>query len=137
MKKQFQTILNHDPESGSFGDCLAACMATITGIPLSRFPKQSDADWDNHYNNLRHFLNLNGWCIAWFENLADVHFANAPIIVSGKSPRGDYDHATIWQRGVLAHDPFPDGGGFEGPPKLFELILPYADLGETEKESGK
>lgn len=128
MQPVFQRIMDHNPAKGRYGDCFTACVATITGIPYDEFPVLKTPDWDLHYLSIRNLLNTKGWCITWFESLTTIHTGRHPIIASGKSPRGDYDHAVIVQHGELAHDPYPGGNGLDGAPKLFELIVPFDDL---------
>lgn len=127
MKKVFQSTLNHNPERMVYGDCLTACLATLTGIDKDKFPVQADNNWDKHYSAIRFFLKQNGLGIVWFENDAKVMIADNPYIASGKSPRGNYDHAVIMQRSEIVHDPHPDGGGILDT-RIYEMLVPYYDF---------
>jgi hypothetical protein len=49
-------------------------------------------------------------------------------IGTGRSPRGPWDHATVWDTGdwtsrEMVHDPHPSGAGLNGRPHTFTCFL--------------
>lgn len=95
--------------------CWAACLATLTGIPLDAFPDlpteaKTDAWWDEHGTALRNqvtqILRAHGWRkeSTWKDIPAGYALAY------GTSHRGQA-HAVIVKDGELWHDPHPQGAG--------------------------
>lgn len=104
------------------GDCFAACVATLLGLPLAEIPnfcapEQLDADG-------RWWPNFRAWCAARGLEAVCLLAADQPpgavpdfdAIGSGPSPRGAFLHATVWRNGRLWHDPHPSRAGLAGPP---------------------
>ena len=90
-----------DPE----GNCLEACIATITGIDLAEIPHYMEG-WFDAYSA---WLRARGWCVAWWE----VGAGSVPpglAIANGPAVRG-LGHSVVTCDGVLAHDPHPSGVG--------------------------
>ena len=104
MKKVFQKSFFEDGVSK--GDCLRACIETITQISLPVFHKISV------YMKI---LEKHGWVVETDENIENLPFRknrfNEYFISVGDSGRG-CDHAVIVdENGALIHDPFPNGNG--------------------------
>lgn len=88
------------------GNCLEACYATITGIPLDDFPHFLSNAWLFHYRN---WLREHGWHLFWAKSgTCDVPPGYA--IASGPANRG-LDHSVVFLDGHLWHDPHPSGDG--------------------------
>lgn len=104
MKPVYQT------EFGKFkGNCLAACLASIFEVPIDSIPSFGLTD---------------SW-YAKFENYMIKNFGLQPVdlkivksnnwkprgyhLISGKSPRGNYNHSIVGLGGKPIHDPFPNG----------------------------
>lgn len=136
MVKQFQTKI--DP---ILGDCNSACVATITGIPLSEFKNPVD---DSYYSELQKTLNNHGWRYIefpptdwwWFFSALQ----NIPVIASVPSQMfADKQHALV----VMAeetclhvlHDPNPKNKPYDLTSKdvlgwsllIYESGLPNAE----------
>lgn len=110
MIPQFQNII--DPKEGN---CINACVASLTEIPLDEFPKTKLSS-DDYYADLFSFLDQHGW--IYFEVKMHYFFPyyvlkDLPLIVSVPSQlfKGKTRHAVIarvhngdWE---LLHDPNP------------------------------
>ena len=97
--KIYQTRFG-DPD----GNCLAACVATITGLPLEDFPPLKSEAWLFHWNA---WLRERGWTMDWWR----VGQGEVPAgfsVCSGTSPRGDFHHSVVYLDGKHFHDPHPD-----------------------------
>lgn len=104
MKPVHQT--NFDPV---YGNCMAACIASILELSIDEMPNYHGTDsqwyrdwqtWLQPYNiQLLTFLNGGEWEPTGYS------------ILSGLSPRGDWNHAVVALDGVVVHDPHPDGTG--------------------------
>lgn len=86
------------------GNCLEACFATLTGIPLDDIPHFLQATWFFRY---RMWLRKRGWHIE--------HFA-APTPLPGVAIAGGFSergirHSCIYLDGELFHDPHPSNAG--------------------------
>lgn len=103
------------------GNCLQAAVASIYELPLAAVP---------------HFIQFEKWGEAlalYVEGRGNIlrlikppAFAPRParvVMAFGKSPRGNFDHAVVWQDGVIVHDPHPSRDGLDGEPYEFWDIL--------------
>jgi len=99
--------------TGSRGNCMSACLASLLEIPLESVPlflsedgDQTRFDWSVRLDD---FLSQFG--------LYALHFSSYPVspammpgvlhIMTGISPRGR-PHAVIGKGWSIVHDPFPD-----------------------------
>ena len=107
--------------------CWAACIATITGIPLDEFPELPDAArdeawWDENGTRLRNeitvVLRKHGWRKESTWTDAPRGFAMA----YGTSPRG-HQHGVVVLDGKLWHDPHPSQAGLLDV-QQFEILVP-------------
>jgi len=122
------------------GDCFAACVATVLGLTLDEVPNfcSSSGDW---------WAELQAWLCDRGLQAIEIQIpfeeiiregrklpigrlvVDTPVILSGKSPRGDWNHSIVglydeqptdtpgeFKAGfVYYHDPNPDAG--EDPTK--------------------
>jgi hypothetical protein len=95
--------------------CWAACIATITGIPLDAldqsFAADAGSEWfdengTNLYNDMQNKLRTHGWRL--FHTYGAIPRGYA--IACGTSPRELY-HAVVVKDGELWHDPHPSRAG--------------------------
>lgn len=121
MLKVMQKYL-HDPDNKVHGDCWRACIASITEIPIEEIPDPNDWEydqWSSYWVSVWEFLQEKGFdlCNESIPNFKDKY---GPVIASGKSPRGEFNHAVVWDKGII-HDPHPEGGGVHSI-LMFEVI---------------
>lgn len=122
------------------GDCWRACLASLLEVPMAETPhfvalfpdvddELSEAEGPAWWRASKAWVEevRPGWTIAAWDVPDDWHpIYVAPtgmpdrVILSGRSPRGDWLHsALVWDAdGSLAHDPFPGGTG---------VVAPYPD----------
>lgn len=100
------------------GNCLQACVASILELDLDEVPNFVEAQNGEWWKALNDFLL--GYGIqpvildANPKSLEDDVIPWKPKglhILSGKSPRGDFLHATVYQAEKMIHDPHPDRTG--------------------------
>jgi len=99
------------------GDCLSACIATITGVPLAQVPpfcvQMDDSEW---YAEFGAWLNERGLyplslsfeddgAIAQHFEWARLFGSAVPWIACGPTARGR--HAVVYVGAALFHDPNP------------------------------
>lgn len=102
----------HKPEIGQHGDCWAACISSLTEIPIEELPDVNDpknSEWPSYWYTMWNFLKDRGFSL-YCENVNQFVGNNGYCIACGKSPRGDFNHAVIWNDGII-HDPHPDKTG--------------------------
>lgn len=114
-------------------NCFAACLASILGCDIGNVPKGADgASWD--------MTEVQDWLADEFGLQAlEITFGSGgtiyPLrravacIVSGKSPRGEKQHAVVAKTmGLdgfqLIHDPHSSGLFIEGEPTHATFLLP-------------
>lgn len=93
------------------GNCLQAAVASILELPLDEVP--TFADPDHWFDLLTRFLSHYDLCPLLVKYDPDLHLPGGYNILTGKSPRGDFLHATVALDGEVVHDPHPDGNGIE------------------------
>lgn len=102
----------HKPEINQHGDCWAACISTITEIPIEEIPDVNDpkySEWPTYWYAMWNFLKDKGF-LLYCENVNQFKGNGDCCIACGKSPRGNFNHAVIWNNGMI-HDPHPDKTG--------------------------
>ena len=125
MKPVMQTILGYPN-----GNCWVACVASLLEMDIEQVP---------HFNQLHGehwFKHCSDWLINHGYGLLELEYTSkwwlvgdGPyVIVTGKSPRGDWQHAVIGKvinnRVELVHDPHPDGLMIEGEPNFIDFFVP-------------
>ena len=115
-----QTILAGDPR---LGNCVAACIATLTHTPLNKVPHfiehgiaYGDSKDPGAVSTGLHwwamtlgFLAAKGLWVYELDELDDAEQGEY-LLVAGMSPRGVM-HQVIYQNGELWHDPHPSRAG--------------------------
>lgn len=154
----YQTTFHSDdlPVSEGLGNCFVACVASIMEFPIYAVPDwpkiayrfnnwQSHIErWLNCYNMTirmayqKHPLDTDypaslqkpdagGWLDDGMIRYKEV---NPPYyIVSGKSPRGHFNHSCVWYQGEIVHDPHPNGTGLKTLAQ-WQVIEPVRDIFE-------
>ena len=97
------------------GQCINACLATLTGVSLKEAPRVYDdemADGGLYLARIRRFLKRHGYGIMGFRGKPES-YASATYIAFGDSPRPDNEggHAVIMRGKKMIHDPHPSGDG--------------------------
>lgn len=127
MKKVFQNKFVKYNEQGDMierGNCLASVIASIMELPLNQVPNIEELFYiqDSYWLEvLLTWLESKGWeklivDIDFLKNYKDYY------LVTGKSPRGDFNHIVIYKDGILAHDPYKDGHGIVGEPVQYQIL---------------
>ena len=87
------------------GDCGAACLATLFGVPLHQVPNLDHDGWEDTVSEWAARFGL--WVLnvsPWSTQGGPPGFALAGV----QSRRGDWMHCVIFKDGELFHDPNPD-----------------------------
>lgn len=140
-----QTILASDPIRK--GNCVAACVATLLGIPLDRVPHfiefgiaygdSEDVAEVSHGNNwwamMLGFLAGRGLWVVELEQFADAE-RDELLLVAGMSPRGVV-HQVIYKADRLWHDPHPSREGVLDVREIL-AVRPLPGFGHSPTEPG-
>lgn len=122
-------------------DCLRACIASIFEISVEKVPPFGVQAIGTDRANLAQDEDLRKWLSG--AGISLIHVTNPKIVFAqggksaqcpwgycvagGKSPRGDWDHAIVYDaregEPKPAHDPNLQGGGFDGDPQYFTCFL--------------
>lgn len=126
FRPQDQTLFGNEE-----GNCYAACVASVTGIPLEEVPNFClKSTWLADSIN---WLRDRGWGVFYLYDVAGERsnlpgtvrwWSSYPCIVTGKSPRGDWLHCVVDQGGEVVHDPHPDKTGILPPTRDAILVYP-------------
>ena len=107
------------------GNCFAACVASIFEIPIEDAPDVMRLD--NWYDAFADWLKPRGFYPLCFP-CSDPSNGWAPAglyILSGKSPRGDFDHAVVAKGSDIIHDPHPSRDGIKS--RVDQIIFVQID----------
>ena len=132
-----QTLFKPEPgDEHTAGNCFAACVASILDLSLEVVPNFCALGKGEWYDAFAGWLIDRGYAPIFVEINPERPFMGAHgsesaptyIIVSGKSPRGEWDHSTVWRStGKVIepwHDPHPSGEFLDGDPKDYICITP-------------
>lgn len=120
-----QTSL-YDPESGTGGNCWAACIATITGLPLADIDAAIGESDDYWWNETLHYLKSEGWRLYNAFPTAEGMAPAGMSIMCGRSPR-EVSHATVAVDGVMVHDPHPSRAGIQKAENWY-ILVPFVKV---------
>jgi hypothetical protein len=139
MKPVHQTLFGGpDGPTEAIGNCYPACLASLLELDLADVPHvyQLHRDTEAALDETLRFLHGKGYtsiCYDWAP-WVNRYAPGALVILSGKSPRGDFSHAVIgevtatgWR---LVHDPHPSGAGIAGEPTHVELLVQLMQLAQ-------
>lgn len=104
------------------GNCFSACVASLLELSIDEVPYfMGHDDW---YGAFADWLKPRGLYPLTFKVRAgDDEWRPAGFhILSGKSPRGDFDHSVVAYAGKVVHDPHPSRAGLEGLKDVMVLV---------------
>lgn len=107
MKPVMQTIF-----APPKGNCYQACIASLLELPLDGVPNFADGPRSRFWDRVDDWLESQGLQVLHINELNGFEIKGYHII-SGKSPRGNWRHATVGFQGEIVHDPHPEGGGLK------------------------
>lgn len=113
---------------GERGNCLAACVATVLGVPLERVDFScADYPAGRWRDKLADLLRPLGFAHYYGEGgetfCGAVHIAHGPRRCRDGRDKITMTHACVYRDGELIHDPHPDSHGLERVSSL-SLLLP-------------
>jgi len=114
--------------SNTAGNCFQACVASILDLRLEDIPDVPMVDgWLEQLNHDLADRGFRFWLlmIKEPEGLENVWKPPGYAILTGKSPRGDWNHAVICLDGEMVHDPHPDGTGVREPHVDWVFVVPH------------
>jgi hypothetical protein len=124
VKPVIQTV------TGTSGNCMSACFASIFELPISEVPNFCDVGADDAawWNACRAWLRTQGFGIITLTFTDAAQWKSLCLegfhIVAGPSPRLEgMQHATVWHEGAMVHDPHPDQTGIVRPETL-DMLYP-------------
>lgn len=136
MPVETMTPVDQTKFGAPHGNCLMACVASITGLPLGALDdlytaeaRTPDKHWWSVFTDA---LNRHGWHAAYLV-AADGLIPRGYAVGSGVSPRG-LRHAVVVRDGALAHDPHPSRAGVEEV-EAFYVLFPVVPNRPTEEPS--
>lgn len=117
--------ITHDPEVGTFGDCFRCCIASLLDLDALQVPHFLETGMLNQAQ-LNTFLGDLGLAyieVGWNDTSYkqwlgfQAEQADTPIftVITGKSPRGRFNHSVVARNGKTVHDPHPSMAGLDGP----------------------
>lgn len=148
LSKQIQKIA-HDEVAGNIGDCWRTAIACLLEIEQDKvphfaelYPDEETLDW--WYASVKFIESkLPGMTLVCTQVLWpwDVAPDDAPekVIVSGKSPRGDFYHSVIYnaKTGELNWDPHPSGAGILDQIEVFGITRKFLGVNRGYAEIGE
>jgi len=120
------------------GNCFATCLAMLLNMAIEDVPnyKEGEGEWYQNYRKWLLPLGYDFMAVQGWDKESKPFQPKVFSIVSGKSPRGDFDHSVIYFGSEIYHDPHPDGTGIETIKDCIYL-LPIDTLYSQELDLGK
>lgn len=119
--------VKHDPENGTYGDCVRACIASVMELDAEAVPHFFHDDPPGLVANhrIREWLRSHKLAPFWVHYPAEMKLEDilaimaelntgVPLIVYGACEGGG-DHVVICQDGKMTHNPSWLGGSLTGP----------------------
>jgi len=109
------------------GDCLRAAVASLMELPLEAVPHFVSLPSEQWWDAIEAFFRDRGLLIVWQPlggNVGGWLPLGIDMMVTGKSPRGDWNHVVIMRDWTLVHDPHPSGDGLAGDPNGAYYLFP-------------
>lgn len=116
--------LRHSPETGVYGDCHRAALASVLELDLQQVPHFAASGPDGMHERVRDWLISRGLIDLSIPigggNLADclqmlaTHVPSIPVLFGGTSRNG-CGHTVVVMNGQIVHDPALDESGIVGP----------------------
>lgn len=151
MKPVMQSIPTVDIEKGVFGDCFRACIASIFELSLCDVPhfvqlgsvphakggelRDGQSHWWFYLTDWLRERDLVFFDLPYDGNSDEFLQALGYTIITGLSPRGEWDHCVVGYRGEIVHDPHPAGGGVRTRKYLGVFARTFADTSSPEVSS--
>lgn len=105
------------------GNCLQACISSLFELELDEVPNFIQMPEDSWYQKYHDWCNETFGVIPVAIKSLD-YYTDCLCIASGKSPRGDFLHAVVWdcQTRTMVHDPHPSREGIVGTPVKYTIF---------------
>lgn len=107
------------------GNCFSACVASLLELPLEDVPyfmgdepPDQPSAW---FEQLSDWLRPRGWWAIPIP-IGNGWKPEGLCILSGKSPRGDFDHCVVAHGLEVVHDPHPSRAGLESHKDVVVLV---------------
>ena len=112
------------------GNCFSACVASLLELNIEDVPYfMGEENW---FEEFKKWLRPRGYwaiCVPLNNNNWEPE---GLCILSGKSPRGDFDHSVVANRLEMIHDPHPSRDGIESKVDVIALIPIEPTFYETQ-----
>ena len=108
------------------GNCFAACLASILELPIADVPNFCDGDNPRWKADCLEWLRPFGLYLLSVALPDDFPADQMPAgyhVMSGKSPRGKFNHSVVGFAGKMVHDPHPSGDGIDGPITEYDFFV--------------
>ena len=106
------------------GDCFRACIESILECELKDIPDFMGGGEQFFNYRISDWSKKIGVILidATIEDPESDEYKDMFLVATGKSPRGNCNHAVIFQNGEMVHDPHPEKLGLNGKPERFTFI---------------
>lgn len=148
-----QSFTTKEDGDGNVGDCKRAAVASIFGFDASDVPHFAVYGYGmEEPTRLGWWYAVVGWCqtLEPAYDLIETKGAKHPApslniedlygcyLISGKSPRGDWNHCVVGRGGEVIWDPHPSRDGIKGEPKYITRFVRRGwDENERTLDSGR
>lgn len=118
--------VKHDPEAGTYGDCLRACIASVVGLSSDKVPHFFDDNCDVETANarVRHWMTTYLYAPFWVSFPGDMPLTELQNMMAVLNPDvyyilycscGGGDHVVICKGDKIVHNPSWINEPIDGP----------------------
>lgn len=120
MRPVDQTKFVADPESDECGNCMQAAVASLLELPLDDVPHFAAEPDDQWWWTFVAFCRSHGYAVVQTEEAIEDVLG----LMSGQSPRGDFQHLVVACGPDVVHDPHPSREGLDGGGTSWWYLVP-------------
>jgi hypothetical protein len=117
MSRWLDQTIPHIPETGQYGNCMQAALASLLNRPLAEVPHfhHDGCDASTFWDRVEDYLEDNHYLLMWGNP------ANTLSVASGPTVRGTI-HTVIMRGDVMVHDPNVSRAGLIEETHRFYLV---------------
>jgi diadenosine tetraphosphate (Ap4A) HIT family hydrolase len=111
------------PPDKHLGDCWRASIASALELAVEEVPHFAELGRERWWPATNEFLEERGLTLIEWDLEPEGWAPPGITLLSGESPRGDFDHTVVGRGSEIIHDPHPSRAGLKGAPNRIAVFV--------------